>query len=71
MSGPEQSRFQIRLAPSPSRAELLRNEQSLGAYLERERGELLATGEGAALSELDKIHAAMLERLGEPDSGSR
>ena len=56
-------------APKLSRAALARNEQSLAAYLERERDELLATGEGAALAELDKIHAAMLEHLGELDGG--
>lgn len=68
MNGPESVPF---TAPKLSRAELLNNEQSLAGYLERERGEMLATGEGAALAELDKIHTAMLEALGEPDGGSR
>ncbi|WP_027459693.1 hypothetical protein [Deinococcus murrayi] len=38
---------------------------SLTAYLESEAPELRATGEGAALAELERLAAAMLGRIGE------
>ena len=54
------------------RAALTLAEQSLTAYIERERGEMLANGNGqtAALAELEKIQAAMLEELFKPRRGS-
>ncbi len=38
---------------------------SLETYLERERAELLDQGEGEALTELERLSSAMLDRISE------